>query len=161
MPQFDFATVFIPQVAWLALIFAVLYFGVVRLTLPKLGRVMQAREDQVKTDLDTAQAVKERADKMAADYDAGVVQAQEAARGKLGESRAAAARALEAKLAASNAVIAEAAAAADASLAKARDKAMAEIETVAADAAADIVEKLTGTRPAGGRTAAAARAALG
>jgi len=160
MPQFDFAHVFVPQVVWLAIFFAVLYFGVVRFTLPKLGRVMQAREDRVSGDLDTAERAKADADRMQADYDAGVASAQEGARATLGVARASASKALEAKLAASNAAINARAEAADAELAAARTRALGTIEGVAADAAADIVEKLTGTRPGADAIATAAREAL-
>ena len=160
MPQFDFSTVFWPQFIWLAVFFAILYFGVVKLTLPKLGRVMQAREDQVSGDLDSAQGAKAEADRMAAEYDAGVATAQDAARAKLTEARAAAAAALEAKLKASNAVLEQQAADAQASLDAARNSALGQIEGVAADAAADIVERLTGKRPADAAVAKAAQAAL-
>ena len=56
---------------------------------------------------------------------------------------------IEAKL---NAALAE--------LAQARTKAMAVIETIAADSAADIVEKLSGTRPAAAAARAAAKSVL-
>ncbi len=62
MPQFDFANVFVPQFAWLALFFVVLYFGVVQRTLPKLGKVMGQREDQISGDIAAAQAAKTAAD---------------------------------------------------------------------------------------------------
>lgn len=160
MPQFDFATNFVPQVAWLAIIFAALYFGVVRLTLPKVGKVMQAREDQVASDIDIAEKAKASADRLAADYDAGVTAAQEAARASLTASRAKSAKAIGKKLAKANEKLAAQADAAEAELSAARAKALGEIEGVAAEAAADIVEKLTGKRPAGTQAAAAARSAL-
>ena len=55
MPQFDSAT-WLPQLAWLAAIFAVLYFVVIRPTLPKVGRVIDERESRVAADLDAAVA---------------------------------------------------------------------------------------------------------
>ena len=63
-------------------------------------------------------------------------------------------------MAEANAALDAKAAAAQASLDTARSNALAEIETVAAEAATDIVEKLTGTRPADADAVAAARAAL-
>lgn len=159
MPQFDFANVFVPQVVWLAFFFAILY-GVVLITLPKLGRVMQARDDQVTGDLDTAGRAKAEADRMQADYDAGVAAAQEAARARLIEARSKAAAALEGRLAQSNAELDARGKAAEAALETARSSAMGEIEAVAADVAADIVEKLTGTRPSADDANGAARAAL-
>ena len=134
MPQFEFAN-FLPQMVWLAIFFAILYFGVVRLTLPKVGRVMSAREDQVAGDLDTAEKAKAEADRMAAAYEADVAEAQAGARARLAEAQAKAGKQLEAKLAESNAVIEARSAKAQASLDAARDKAMGEIEGVAADAA--------------------------
>lgn len=58
MPQFEVAN-FIPQIAWLVLAFAVLYFGIVGATLPKLARTVTAREDKVSGDIIAA----ERADR--------------------------------------------------------------------------------------------------
>ena len=49
---------------------------------------------------------------------------------------------------------------AQAELLAARNKAVAEIETIAADSAADIVEKLSGTRPVAASAKAAVKAAL-
>lgn len=159
MPQFDLAN-FTPQLAWLAFFFAILYFGVVRLTLPKLGRVMTARDDRVSGDLVAAEAAKAEADRMQADYDAGVAAAQDAARTRLNEARGAASAALEGKLARSKAALDARADEAQAALDTARTTALGQIETVAADAAADIVERLTGARPAEREAVDAARTAL-
>lgn len=159
MPQFDLAN-FLPQLFWLAIFFAILYFAVVRPTLPKLGRVMDARENQVTGDLDTAAKAKAEADRMAAEYDEGVAAAQNDARARFAEAQSAAARQLEAKLAESNAAVHARIEAAEANIAAARAKAMGEIEQVAADAAGDIVEKLTGARPDPSRAHDAVRAVL-
>lgn len=160
MPQFDFANVFVPQLVWLAIFFAILYFGIIRLTLPKVGNVMQAREDKVTGDIAAAEAAKAASDKLADDYAAGLDAAHKAARGRIAEAQAKAAANVEAALAKTDAALAEKAAAADASLATARAKALGEIETVASDAAADIVERLTGKRPASGALTKAVAAAL-
>ncbi|MDQ0251634.1 F-type H+-transporting ATPase subunit b [Sphingomonas kyeonggiensis] len=161
MPQFDFANVFLPQLVWLAIFFAVLYFAVVLPTLPKLGRTMQAREDQVTGDLDAAEAAKASADKLAADYDAGVAEAQESARAALNAAHAKATKSLETKLAKADAKLAERVAAAEAELTEARTKALGEVEAIAADVASDLVEQLTGKRPTAADAAKAARAVAG
>jgi F-type H+-transporting ATPase subunit b len=160
VPQFDFANVFWPQFIWLAIFFAILYFGVVRFTLPKVGRVMTAREDQVSGDVSAADKAKSEADRIGTEYDAGVAAAQDAARGTVNAARGKAQAAIEAKLADSNAAIEARAAEAQASLDAARKSAFGQIESVAADAASDIVERLTGTRPAAADAARAAQAAL-
>lgn len=160
MPQFDFTHVFWPQLAWLAVFFTILYFGIVRLTLPKLGRVMTAREDQVSGDIATAEAAKAEADAMATAHAEGVAAAQDTARTKLNAARASATASIEAKLATSKAALDARSAEAQAALDTARAGALGQIEAVAADAASDIVEKLTGTRPQAEAASIAAHAAL-
>lgn len=156
MPQFDFGHVFWPQIAWLAITFVVLYFGVVRLTLPKLGNVMDAREASIAGDLAAAKAAKDGADAVDEAYHAAMAKSREAARSAIAEAKTAAAKATEARLA-------EAGVKSDAALAAAEDriaKAVAKAEGTLADAAAEnaraIVAKLTGAEPA----LAAAKAAI-
>lgn len=160
MPQFDFAHVFWPQIAWLAVFFVILYFGIVGPTLPKLGKVMAERDDKVTGDIASAEAAKAASDKLAADYAAGVATAQEEARARLLKARADAAAKAEVQLNAANAKLDAQAAQAETDLAAARTRALTEIESVAVEAAASIVEKLTGTRPADSSAADAVRAAL-
>ena len=155
MPQFDFANVFWPQLIWLTVIFSVLFFGIVLPTLPKLGRAVDAREEKIKGDIDGAEAAKANADIVVEENETGHAKAQESSRAVVALAKDKAAKSVEKKLAAANEKIEAKLNAAQAELAQARTKAMAEIETIAADSAADIVEKLSGTRPA----AAAARAA--
>ena len=159
MPQFHLDN-FIPQLVWLALFFAILYFGIVRLTLPKLGRTITAREDQVAGDLSTAERAKAKADAMATRYAAGIDAAHKAARTSIADAKAKAAISVEKAVAAANAVLADKAAAADVALSDARNKAMAEIEGVAADAAMALVERLTGRAADRGLVADAAKTAL-
>lgn len=159
MPQFQLVN-FAPQFIWMVIAFAILYFGIVSVTLPKLGRTIDARDGQVKGDIASAEAAKAAADKLAAEHDASVAKAQDEARARLDAARGTAAAALEAKLAQSKAAIEAKAAEAQASLDAARASAMTQIEGVAADAASDIVEKLTGARPSTGDAGDAARAAL-
>ncbi len=147
MPQFDFANVFLPQLVWLFVFFAILYFGIVQMTLPKLGGVMQAREDKVTGDIAAAEAAKAASDALAADYAAGLDAAHKAAVATITGARATAAANLQAALARTGAVLADKLAASEDALATARSKAVAEMDNVAADLAADIVERLTGRRP--------------
>ena len=116
MPQFAFGPLLWSQLIWLAIFFALLYFGIVQQTLPKLGRVMTAREDKVTGDLAAAEASQAEATQLGVDYDAGVAAAQEAARSQLNGARAAAAAAVEAKLAEANASLEARAAEAEARL---------------------------------------------
>jgi F-type H+-transporting ATPase subunit b len=160
MPQFDFANVFWPQLIWLAIIFAVLFFGVVLPTLPKLGRVVTAREDKIAGDIATAEAAKAEADGVEEANVLNRASSQEKAREALAEAKAKAAKSVEKKVAAATAKLDEKMAAANADIEKARKKAMTQVEDIASDSAAQIVEKLTGKRPTPAATSKAAKAAL-
>lgn len=160
MPQFDFANVFWPQLIWLAVIFSVLFFGIVLPTLPKLGRAVDAREEKIQSDIEGAEASKANADAITAENEAAHFSAQEGARAAIASAKDKAAKSVEAKLSAANEKIEAKLNAAQAELAQARLKAMAEIEAIAAESAADIVEKLSGTRPAAAVANAAAKSVL-
>jgi F-type H+-transporting ATPase subunit b len=160
MPQFKFGEVFVPQLVWLAIFFIILYFGIVKLTLPRLGRVIEQREGVVTGDLGAAEAAKAEADRIQSDYDTGIGEAQARARTALNEAKVNAARNVESRLAEVDAGLAERQRASDAQLADARQRALGEIEGVAAETAAEIVERLIGTRPDAAAAAQAATRAL-
>ncbi len=147
MPQFDFAHVFWPQVAWLAVFFAVLYFGVVRLTLPKLGKVMGEREDKISGDLSAAKAAKDAADEVDARYHADMNASREDARKAIAEAKAKAAKASEKSLAKATASAEAELAEAEARIAAAVDAAQGALRDAAAESAQAIVAKLTGGEP--------------
>jgi len=159
MPQFNFAH-FLPQMVWLAAFFAILYFVVVRATLPKLGNVMQEREDKVLGDLEAAQVAKAESDSVAEAYQASLRKVQDEARALLAAARSDAQKGVEARLHEVDAALGAKAEAAQAALDTARAKAAGEIQGIAADAAGSIVERLTGIRPADDKAKAAAQAAL-
>lgn len=147
MPQFDFANVFTPQLFWLTVLFIVLYFGVVRLTLPKLGAVMTQREDKIAGDLTTARAAKETADTVSSAYQAELATSRDAARAAIAEAKASAAKASEARLAEAGAKAEAELAAAETRIAKAVAKAEAALRDVSAEGAQAIVTRLTGVEP--------------
>lgn len=148
MPQFDFATVFIPQLFWLAIFFVILYFGVVRTTLPKLGKVMDARESTIAGDLAAARAAKDGADALAVEVRSQSERHRETARGTIAAAKDEAAAAAAKRLAAADETIKARLAEAQARIASARDEARGSIRDVAAESAQAIVAKLTGAQPA-------------
>lgn len=152
MPQFDFADVFVPQLFWLAIFFVVLYFGVVRTTLPRLGRVMDARESTISGDLAAARQAKDRADALAEEVRREGERHRETARGAIAAAKHQATRASAERLAAADRVLNARIAEAEARIAEARDQARSSIRDVATDSAQAIVAKLTGVEPT--RTAA-------
>jgi F-type H+-transporting ATPase subunit b len=143
VPQFDSAT-WLPQLVWLAAIFAVLYFAVIRPTLPKVGRVIDEREGRVAGDLDAAEAAKAEADAIRGRYDDGMAKARDAAQARVAAAQAEAGLAAEARLKALAATLDGQAADAAARLAAARDAARATLAATTTELTAEAVERLTG-----------------
>ncbi len=146
MPQFDLAN-FVPQLAWLALFFTILYFGIVRTTLPKVANVVTARETMVAQDIAAAETAKASADALRIGYDADVARAHSDAQVATAAAKARSAASTQAALARADAEIEVRLGASEIELDKARNRALGEIDRISADAAADIVHRITGQRP--------------
>ncbi|WP_353216433.1 ATPase [Sandarakinorhabdus sp.] len=143
MPQFDPSS-FASQLFWFGLVFALLYFAAVRPTLPKLGKVIDARDSQVAKDLDRAEAAKGQADTIRSAYDDDIKAAQSGAQVAVGAARDAASAASEARLKQLTAQLDSDADAAAVRLDAARTTARANLETTVADLTSDAVTRLTG-----------------
>lgn len=159
MPQFEVAN-FAPQFAWLVLVFAILYFGIVGTTLPKLARTVTAREDKVSGDIGAAEQAKAESDRVRDAYATEMKQAHVRAQAAVADGKARAIAETEAKLAAANAELDTRQDKAFAALQVAQARAMADIQTVAAEAAADIVARLGWARPDDATALDAVRTAL-
>ncbi len=68
MPQFDVSR-FPSQIFWLVVCFAVLYFLMSKLVLPKIGKTIEDRELKIQTDLDAAQRANDAARTAGAEQD--------------------------------------------------------------------------------------------
>ena len=71
---------FAPQLIWLALTFGILYFLLSRVSLPRIGEVIEERRDSIQRDLDEAARLKGETEKALAGYE----QARAEARSKAG-----------------------------------------------------------------------------
>jgi F-type H+-transporting ATPase subunit b len=143
VPQFDSAT-WLPQLVWLAAIFAVLYFAVIRPTLPKVGRVIDEREGRVAGDLDAAEAAKSEADAIRTRYDTGMAEARDAAQARVAAAQAEAGQAAEARMKALAAALDAQAGDAAARLSAARDAARATLAATTTELTGEAVQRLTG-----------------
>lgn len=152
MPQFD-PHVFVPQIAWLIVIFAMLFL-VVRAALPKVAAVETNRAVVIGGDLTRAEAAKEQAATVIAGYEATLATARAHAVKLEGDAKTAAAAETAARLMAIDGDLAVSAAKAEADIAAARSAALANLRPVAEAATGDIVERLTGRRPAPAQVAA-------
>lgn len=154
MPQFDPAN-FASQIFWFGVIFAVLYFVVVRPTLPKVGKVLDARETQVAGDLDRAEAAKGAADGISTAHDAAMKAARDTAQAQVADARDAAAKAADVRLKTLAARLDAEADAAAAQLDAARGKAREALAGTVVDLTSEAVTKLVGITVAPADVAAA------
>lgn len=160
MPQFDFANVFIPQLFWLSVFFLILYFGVVKTTLPRLGKVMERREGTIEGDLAEAKAAKDKADALAEENRATLERNRDEARALVAAAKDDAAKANEKRVKAAEKRLDTKLAKAEAEIDAARAEARQSLRDIATDSAQAIVAKLTGSEPARAKTAKQVDAAM-
>jgi len=145
MPQFD-PHVFLPQIAWLIMIFGLL-FAVVSASLPKVAAVTANRARVVGDDLSGAEAARASAETVHAAYEATLTAARGDAVKLAAEAKYTASAAAAERLKVIDADLAASAERAHGEIAAARAAALANLRPVAEEATADIVERLTGRRP--------------
>jgi F-type H+-transporting ATPase subunit b len=157
MPQISqLALVYQSQWFWLGLTLLAIYLVVGRGIVPKVEATVDARDAQIAADLAEAGRLQAEADRTEEAWRTKINQAHSEAQAAAAEAKAASARDAEKRIATADKAIAKKAEAAAADLAEARKGALAEIESVATEAAREIVAKLTGANIAD----AAARAAV-
>jgi F-type H+-transporting ATPase subunit b len=145
MPQIEqVAATYASQLFWLLVTFGLAFLIVGRGMVPKVLSTVDARDNQVANDLKAAEAARAQADADEEKWRADENAAREKARVTLAAAKAEATQATEARLAVSDAEHADRIAAAEARIAEASGAATAEIESVAADAAREIVARLSG-----------------
>jgi F-type H+-transporting ATPase subunit b len=158
-PPFQKET-FASQLVSFAIAFALLYVIVSRIALPRVGGLLAARQGMIENDLAEAQKLKDESDAALKAYENELAAARSRAqaignetREKLSAQSDAERKALEARLAGKLE-------AAEASIATTRQTAMGNVRSIAADAAAAIVQRLTGALPDGKAVDAAVDASL-
>lgn len=153
LPQFDFAQ-WPGQIAWFLVIFFVVLAFVRFFVTPKLGGTILARDGKIEGDIAEARRMKDAADADAAEAASEIAAARGRAQKVAADARAKAQGEIAAALAEEEAKLAGVAAEAEARIAKARDAAMANVQTIGAEAAEAIVEKLTGRKATSAELAA-------
>lgn len=145
MPQIEqLSATYASQIFWLVLVFGLIFFVVGRGMVPKIQGTIDSRDKTVADDLAAAEAARASADQVEEEWRVRENQNRAAAQALLAEARGDATRASEARLAEAGAGIDARIADAEARIAASSRAAMSEIETVAAEAARDIVVRLSG-----------------
>jgi F-type H+-transporting ATPase subunit b len=158
LPQLDPSS-WTPQLFWLLVTFVVLYLLMSKVALPKVAQVLDAREKRLSGDLAEAERLKQESERAIAAYESALAEARAKAQATADATRqkvAAEAASAKAKV---EADLADKARTAEAGIVAARDRALASVDTVAAETAASIVQRLGGASPSAGDIQAAVAAA--
>jgi F-type H+-transporting ATPase subunit b len=147
------------QIFWLAVSFAILYFALSRSLLPRIGAIIEDRRDRIADDLDEAGRLQRQAEDARARHEKALADARAKAHAIAGETRDKLARELAEETKAAEAAFAKKTAEAEARIRAATDAGLANVKTVAGEAADALVEKLAGLKPKREAIAAALEAA--
>ena len=158
-PPFEKST-FASQLVSIVIAFVALYLIVSRIALPRVGGVIDARQNAIDGDLAAAQKLKDESDSALKSYESELAAARARAqaistetRDKLNAASEAERKTLEDRL---SLKLAEA----EKTIAATRETAMSNVRGIAADAAAAIVQRLTGVLPDGTSVNSAVDASL-
>jgi F-type H+-transporting ATPase subunit b len=154
MPQFDPST-FAPQLVWLGITFLALYLLMSKLILPRIGGILAQREDRIDGNLQRAEALKEEAAQVLAAYQKAIADARAQAQSALAKAAADIAAETAAREAEFAKKMADQTAAAEAGIRAAKVKALADVRGIAAEVAALMAGKITGTSVDAGAAAQA------
>lgn len=154
LPQFDFS--YWPgQIFWALLIFAVLYFVMSTMFLPRLRHALHRRASAISEALAEARALRDEAEAQAKAAQAEIAEARARAHKLAAEARAKAKAEAAVREKEAEARLTARLADADARIRAARDQAMTHVRTVAEDTASAMVAKLTGQTPNAGEVGGA------
>ncbi len=152
MPQIaQLAETWSSQIFWLLVFFGITFFFIGRLMVPRVMETVALRDKQIGDDLAAAQSARDAADEREEAWRARENENRAAAQALIAKAKSDAALSNEKKLAEAQGRLDTRLAEAEQRIAASREEAMGEIETVAAEAAQDIVQRLAGikvTKPA-------------
>ena len=158
-PPFDKQT-FPSQVLWLALSFATLYLLMSRLALPRVGAILGERRRRIDGDLGEARRLKGESETAAATYEAKLADARGRSQALVSDARRAQAADAETQRKSLDAALNTRIGEAEKGIVAARSAAMGNVRGIATEAAAAIIERLTGNAPGGRQDIEAAVADL-
>lgn len=151
---------FASQLLWLAITFGFLYWLTAKVIIPRLGGILEDRSNKIGNDLDEAAAMKAKAEEAGQAYEKSLAEARaksqaiaQETREKVNADSALHRKKVEADLAAK---LAEA----EAQIVTMKTGAMSNVGSIAAEAAAAIVDRLTGIAPTPADAAKAVKTAM-
>jgi F-type H+-transporting ATPase subunit b len=151
---------FASQLVSLLIAFVALYLIVSRIALPKVGKTIDDRQDAIEGDLAAAQKLKDESASALKAYETELAAARSRAQAISNETREKLNAASEAERKTLEDKLSVRLAEAEKSIASTREAAMSNVRGIAADAAAAIVQRLTGAVPDGKSVNSAVDASL-
>ena len=136
-----------PQLIWLVITLGILYLLMVKVALPRIGSVIEARAAQIAKDLATADKLRRDTEEAIAAYEQALAEAKQKAHAIVEEGRAQLKEETAAERAKLEGELAKKSAEAEARIEQAKKSAMREVNAVAIDVATDIVNRLIGIAP--------------
>jgi F-type H+-transporting ATPase subunit b len=142
-PPFD-PTYFASQLFWLAISFVLLYVLLSRFVLPRIGGAIEERRDRIADNLDASADMKAQADETEQAYQKALSDARARAQSVAAEAKADADREIAEATREADAELDAKLAEGEARIQKMREKALGEVRSIAAGAAAAAAERLAG-----------------
>ncbi len=157
LPQLNPET-FPTQIFWLALTFGLLYWLMAKRALPRVAEVLEERQERIDRDLNKAATLKEEAEAVMGGVDKALAEARAEAQAVIAKTVAEIDGANSARQSQLGADIAERLREAEARIQAAKDQAVANVRSAAADIAREVARKVAGVEadPAAAETAVAA-----
>jgi F-type H+-transporting ATPase subunit b len=153
-PPFDSSN-FASTLIWLAISFGLLYVLMAKIALPRVEKILHTRANKIAGDLQEAHAAREKSEKAAAEQEKKIADARAKAQAVAQQTQAKINAENDEKRNALEADLNGKLAAVEKQISETKAKAMANVGSIAADAAAAVVERITG-KPADAQAVAAA-----
>lgn len=158
MPQIEqIAATYVSQIFWLLITFGILYFGIGKVMVPRIQSTVDMRDRRIADDLAAAEGARRAADATEEALRAEMEQARAAAQAETMAAKARATAAFERQVHDADADLANRLAHHDRAVAEAKATAMGNIQGIAADAARELVGKLSGAQVSTEAASAAVR----
>jgi len=146
VPQLDIST-FLPQIVWLIITFGVLYILMAKLALPRIGSILEQRQNRIEDNLGMAQNLKRESEADAKAYEAAIVEAREQARSSIQLTIKEMSEQSQRRQSELNDRLVAELKSAEERIGEAKKKAMSNISETAEDIVLDAAESLIGVAP--------------
>lgn len=158
-PPFQSET-FASQLFWLAVTFALLYWFLAKVALPRIGGIIAQRHDKIQGDLHEAIAAKKEAEAAGLAYEAALSDAKSRSQAIAAEMHQRLKTETDAKRRELDAALAEKLAAAEKVITETKSAALTHVEGIATDTADAILQRVLGNKPSQEQVSAAVKTAL-